>query len=537
VRHNWPGTSVSASIQRASAQLAVLALTLVAVSALPGRPASASPRLFGVGGGHAQAGDHGIYPRAAASAGARASATPAPAAYPVRGIDIASYQDPMNWPAAAASGISFAYIKATEGSSYTNPGLALDTAAAKANGLYVGSYAFARPDANNPRAQADFFVSAIGSGRDGRTLPPFVDLEGGAAVGTAECYGKSPAQLAAWIRAFLAEVRAGLSLAPLIYTSAGGFWSDCLGSGAARLAAGSRLDVASWNPSPGLLPAGWQQWTVWQYAADAVNPGTGGGTSDGDVFNGTRADLAVFAREMQVRGSTAVSPQVIPGGTALTSPHDVYRLAMQADGNLVIYADHGRRGKGGPIWALGTANSPGNQLSLQDDGNVLVLNAAGRSLWSTRTAGTGSGHVLAMQDDGNLVLYSGLRPIWYTGAPTSYAHVAGRPVGALVSPRRAFRFAPGGASISVKYVVGRHRLIWQVSCHLPAAHCNLAGQLMLQKDGNLVLYFPRRGGGRIAVWSTHTSGTGPGNELIMQDDGNLVLYGNQGSALWNSLGF
>lgn len=83
--------------------------------------------------------------------------------------------------------------------------------------------------------------------------------------------------------------------------------------------------------------------------------------------------------------------------------------------------------------------------------------------------------------------------------------------------------------------------------------------LIMQGDGNLVLYSPRR-----ALWSTATSGrpanlailqgdgnfvlynsqfryywatmtiNNPGASLIVQDDGNLVLYSPQGRALWDS---
>ena len=52
--------------------------------------------------------------------------------------------------------------------------------------------------------------------------------------------------------------------------------------------------------------------------------------------------------------------------------------------------------------------------------------------------------------------------------------------------------------------------------------------LILQGDGNLVLYSPSR-----ALWSTGTVGQG-GVRLIMQSDGNLVLYRANWTAVWNS---
>ncbi len=52
--------------------------------------------------------------------------------------------------------------------------------------------------------------------------------------------------------------------------------------------------------------------------------------------------------------------------------------------------------------------------------------------------------------------------------------------------------------------------------------------LLLQKDGNLVLYTNFR-----AVWSSNTSGKTSQN-LIMQSDGNLVLYDKNNVAVWYS---
>jgi len=53
-------------------------------------------------------------------------------------------------------------------------------------------------------------------------------------------------------------------------------------------------------------------------------------------------------------------------------------------------------------------------------------------------------------------------------------------------------------------------------------------RLVLQGDGNLVLYSPYR-----AVWSTQTQGKG-GARLVMQNDGNLVLYRADWTPVWSS---
>jgi hypothetical protein len=53
--------------------------------------------------------------------------------------------------------------------------------------------------------------------------------------------------------------------------------------------------------------------------------------------------------------------------------------------------------------------------------------------------------------------------------------------------------------------------------------------LTLQRDGNLVLYGPRKQ----ALWSSDTQGI-PIEKCIMQTDGNLVLYLPDGQPVWSS---
>ena len=59
--------------------------------------------------------------------------------------------------------------------------------------------------------------------------------------------------------------------------------------------------------------------------------------------------------------------------------------------------------------------------------------------------------------------------------------------------------------------------------------CDGRFQLLMQNDGNLVLY---QSGGR-ALWSSQTNGKG-GQTAIMQDDGNLVVYGRTGPLWWTN---
>ncbi|AEY91821.1 putative hydrolase [Streptomyces hygroscopicus subsp. jinggangensis 5008] len=71
----------------------------------------------------------------------------------LHGIDVSAYQSSSY----ATSGLSFVFIKATEGRSYVNPRLAAQTKHARDAGLVVGFYHFLWP--GDLTAQAEYFLS------------------------------------------------------------------------------------------------------------------------------------------------------------------------------------------------------------------------------------------------------------------------------------------------------------------------------------------------------------------------------------------
>ena len=84
----------------------------------------------------------------AAGALAAGSSSPAPAnaATYVQGMDVSSYQGNVAWSTAYANGARFAYVKATEGTSYTNPYFAQQYNGSYNVGMIRGAYHFARPN-------------------------------------------------------------------------------------------------------------------------------------------------------------------------------------------------------------------------------------------------------------------------------------------------------------------------------------------------------------------------------------------------------
>ncbi len=266
-------------------------LAAVSVSAAQASPAASTTtstsNAYPNGGGRADAGR----PPAATYT---PQDTPAPpAGYPVQGIDVSSWDHPdgapIDWNALSASGYRFAYVKATENTDYTNPYFADDLREAKVAGIFTGAYAFARPDQPNPAAQADYFYQNMGWAHDGRTLPPFVDIEWPWFAGYNDCYNLTQPQMSAWLHTFLNRLQAHIGRAPLIYTAAS-WWNECLGTDTSFRHYG--LDVSSCAASP-VLPNGWTSWTFWQWTISAC----GGPATDQDVDHGSLPQLALYAND------------------------------------------------------------------------------------------------------------------------------------------------------------------------------------------------------------------------------------------------
>ena len=93
---------------------------------------------------------------------------------------------------------------------------------------------------------------------------------------------------------------------------------------------------------------------------------------------------------------------------SLDSSDGRYSLNLQTDGNLVL-----RNKDGKTLWASGTNN--GQRLVIGSDGNLVLYTRADTAAWKTGTSGSGAVKVV-MQSDGNLVLRTGSgNAVWTTG--------------------------------------------------------------------------------------------------------------------------
>jgi RHS repeat-associated protein len=171
--------------------------------------------------------------------------------------------------------------------------------------------------------------------------------------------------------------------------------------------------------------------------------------------------------------------------------------------------------------------------TMQTDGNFVLSNAAGTSMWSTGTSGTNASSIF-MQDDGNLVLYifKWSAGTYATPTPGSYPAqtcsigtylVVNQRINAnqcIVSPHGQYMLymAPDG-----------NFYIYDIAHAVGTWGANTAGHpgayAILQGDGNFCIYDANN----VFLWMSGTNGTFA-ERLDMEDDGRIIIY----KSAWNS---
>lgn len=94
--------------------------------------------------------------------------------YEVIGVDVSSYQGVIDWDILSKQNIKFAFIKATEGSSFVDEYFATNYENANKTNLKIGAYHFFSYDSNG-NTQADNFIKNVE--RTENMLPPVIDIE------------------------------------------------------------------------------------------------------------------------------------------------------------------------------------------------------------------------------------------------------------------------------------------------------------------------------------------------------------------------
>ncbi|MDT0405581.1 MULTISPECIES: lysozyme [Streptomyces] len=210
----------------------------------------------------------------------------------VQGIDVSHWQGAINWGSVRGAGVQFAWIKATEGTSYKDDRFNSNYPAAYNAGVIRGAYHFALPNASNGATQANYFAGNGGGwSRDNLTLPGVLDIEHNPYG--AMCYGLSTTQMRTWVNDFYTAYKARTGRDVVIYTTAS-WWNTCTGNWTG-MSAKSPLWVAHWtSASAPTIPSGFPTWTVWQYTSTGAVSGVAGSV-DRNQFNGSRERLLALA--------------------------------------------------------------------------------------------------------------------------------------------------------------------------------------------------------------------------------------------------
>jgi lysozyme len=200
----------------------------------------------------------------------------------IDGIDVSHWQGVIDWDAVARAGIRFAFIKATEGATYTDPSFQRNRSEARRAGVLTGAYHYFRSSSEVDKQVENFF--RVTGPLVELDLPPVLDVED-----PAQWTGKSKLHLTELVLRWLDGVEKGLGIKPLVYVSPS-FAESMLDDRCARLGE-FPLWVAHWDAVQPRVPLPWTAWTFWQHSSKGKVAGITENVVDLDRFAGTEEAL------------------------------------------------------------------------------------------------------------------------------------------------------------------------------------------------------------------------------------------------------
>ncbi len=205
--------------------------------------------------------------------------------YEIHGTDVSRYQSDIDWEAARDSGISFVFIKATEGGDMRDPMFERHWRGAVRAGIPRSAYHFfyfCRPAIE----QARWFIENVP--RDATSMPHVLDMEWNHLSPT--CRLRPPAdEVQREMKIFLDTLERHYGKRPIIYTTVD-FYRDN------RLHQFRGYDY--WLRSVAAHPVArypGESYHFWQYTGTGIVPGIKG-DADINVFNGSAAQWQEWLR-------------------------------------------------------------------------------------------------------------------------------------------------------------------------------------------------------------------------------------------------
>ena len=274
------------------------------------------------------------------------------------------------------------------------------------------------------------------------------------------------------------------------------------------------------------------------------------------VFLATLASVVVSVSGNTVTNAATVKYQsntMLKGQCLNTNESMVYnnyglkaQLVMQTDGNLVLYDANWK-----PFWATMTNGSGATRFCYQTNGNLTLYTAKNVAVWNSMTDGILSDqlnidNITSSAPNGNglrLTQFSqaqfGMQTVWTGAGSNRYAPQSQISINdslsrgqQLVSPNSKYKAALQADGNFVVYNNQTGRALWHTSSYGRQTKIMYVGML-----GGLVMY---GGSTSDVIWSNQywQGNTRNANRMVMQDDGNLVVYAppsQGGGAVWATM--
>lgn len=201
------------------------------------------------------------------------------------GIDVFEGDGRVDWAAVKNSGKTFAFVRATEGSSIKDTAFSHHWSVMKTDGIIRGAYHLFHPQASSPTTQAQEYLKTVKRFEPG-DLPPVLDVEITDGAGAATIIRGVKEWLAVVEKAL--QQNTGKKIKPIIYTFPN-FWIDTLHNPSDF--ADYPLWIANFDVDTPLVPSsfGKGNWMIHQYQENVENVPGVSGQADLNKFNSIQA--------------------------------------------------------------------------------------------------------------------------------------------------------------------------------------------------------------------------------------------------------